>query len=269
MIHYLVSRFNINHLHYVSHDLNRALSTDWLNYRIDLFYRYTYPTISKQSNMNFRWLVLFDYRTNKDIIDKFIKADTFKICSILLVGDLNYINVLKEYMFNNLNSTTNHILSTTLDTDDGVFPDFIDTIQLVYSESSSEVPFGINFNKGYIVDVLTGMFYAKSFYSNPYYTLVENVDELETVCCLPHHLLSKKFFTINLNKRRYWIQNIHSSNFGNYLKGVPLVFRIGVLNDLKDLYVSPNVASILFSLYLFLSNKVRNFLIKSNKAIKR
>lgn len=262
MKHFLISRFNINHLHYVSHDIDLVLSKEWLNYRLEVFYKYTYPTVSIQTNTNFNWIVLFDYRTCQEFLQNFISLDKFNICKILLVGDSNYLNVIQDYVKSKIEIKDKHIISTTLDTDDGLLPEFIEQIQSTYIKEENRVPFGINLSNGFIVNSGTGIFYSKSFLSNPFYSLIELKSDFLSVCFYPHHLLAKNFFTINIKSRYFWLQNIHKSNFGNIVKGSPMLSLKIVPNEISSLYLKPKLFSFINALSNYFFFRLRNLFIK-------
>lgn len=261
MKHFVISRFNINHLHYVNHNLGKALSRDWFIERCNLFFCYTYPTIANQSIKDFHWLVLFDERTNKDLLEDFQKRDELSLITPVFVGDSNYLEILKDKILQ-LSGCVNEIITTSLDTDDGVSIDFIKEIQIIYKNSRNKPPYGINFNRGFIVDCKTNIFYRKSFFSNPFFSLVENIEYLKTVCFYPHHLLSFHFDTINHADKEYWLQNIHNSNFGNVIKGFPLAPTNNSYLPFSYIYSSPNWSDYYISILGYGVRKYRNGIIK-------
>lgn len=267
MKHFIVSRFNINHLYYVDHDIEKALSSDWFSERIKLFYRFTYPTIVSQTVKDFKWLVLVDERTDRELLNNFLKFDIYSLITLIKVGDFNYLSVLKDVVYQ-LSADDNEIITTTLDSDDGVVPNFIEDIQNIYRKSNMDIPFGINLSNGFIVDCITGVFFKKSFLSNPFYSLAESKEYFQSVCQYPHHLLSIHFKTINYNEKQYWFQNVHGGNFGNVIKGFPLAPNRRIYNDFSNIYHLPGWSNYFYAILVFCFRKFHNGIIKLKRILR-
>lgn len=261
MNHFIVSRFNINHFFYVNHNLKKALSQSWFKERIDLFYRYTYPSILNQSIKDFHWLILVDDRTNKELVRELLDRDVSSLFTLVFVGDSDYLKVLKEKIIH-LSNRCDDIITTSLDTDDGVSPNFVKDVQFICKSSKKRLPFGINFNRGFIVDCNTGIFFKKSFLSNPFYSLIESRENFFTVCQYPHHLLSNHFDTINYHNSEYWFQNIHGGNFGNVIKGFPIPPSSNSYQLVSSDYISPTWKDYFSSILEYANRKFKNGVIK-------
>lgn len=268
MRHYLFSRFNINHLAHLPQGHPMALDSDWFNNRVKLFYKYTYPTVAYQINKNFNWIVLVDERTEGSLIEKLKELDVLKIFSILKVGEFGYLQTVKDLIKKESEHQDEIIISTTLDTDDGIFPEFIDVIQGLIRKSDLKVPYGVNLSKGFIVDTGSGIFHSKSFSSNPFFSLIEKKKDFKSVCCLPHHLLSCNYLTINYINSPLWIQNIHSNNLINRIKGRPIIFKSNLPMNINKLYKKYRLLPLGLSFSYFFKEKLLNLFLKLNLRLK-
>lgn len=76
--HYLLTKFNI-YYPLNSKKTNQIinpklrLNLDYLNFRVELFTKYTFPSVINQTNKDFEWLILIDVKTPKTIIEKLEK----------------------------------------------------------------------------------------------------------------------------------------------------------------------------------------------------
>ena len=144
--HFLLTRFNVG-LYSTRQDAGpvdrsgrRPASNpdDWMEHRLRLFDRYCLPSVKNQSNKNFTWLVMFDERTPtrfKERIDHYSRD----CCMVTL-----YLNIdrpststfreecckcAKEYISQKVDEDTRYVVTTRLDNDDAVHPDFIKHVQ--------------------------------------------------------------------------------------------------------------------------------------------
>ena len=76
--HFLITRFN---LHFETpawqkdKNHNETLSEEWMSSRLEIFEKYCLPSVLKQTNLNFRWIIFFDIKTtlpNRKIIEKLL-----------------------------------------------------------------------------------------------------------------------------------------------------------------------------------------------------
>jgi hypothetical protein len=65
--HFILTRFNVK----VSFaEPGAGLEPAWLLHRFELFDHFCYPSVRGQSNLNFKWLVLFDSNTPDSFKEK-------------------------------------------------------------------------------------------------------------------------------------------------------------------------------------------------------
>ncbi|PZV76701.1 putative rhamnosyltransferase [Algoriphagus aquaeductus] len=233
----------------------------WLDFRYILFYKFSYPCVANQTDKNFKWVIAFDQATSNSFIEEFVKGDKLGLFEILLTNADNFQSDLKTKILGM--SQDNLLCTVRLDSDDGLIPTFICKLKKE-SLKINEFPFGVNFLKGYIVDVTTGIFYLKSFFSNPFFALIEERGDFKSVFFEHHHILSAIVPTLNVSSGVNWIQNIHHTNLGNKIKGLPILSVISVPGFIRSLYPSYSLLTYFEAILSFFKTKFRNVLIKMN-----
>lgn len=236
-------------------------SEKWLDFRYSLFYKFSYPCVANQTDKNFKWVIAFDQATSKRFIEDFVKRDKLDLFEILLTNVNNFQSDIKTKILEM--SKDNLLCTIRLDSDDGLMPNFVEKLRKE-SLKIEEFPFGINFLKGYVIDITTGIFYLKSFFSNPFFALIEQRHDFKTVFFDHHHVLSAIVPTLNIDSGINWIQNIHHTNLGNTIKGFPIFFLISVPGIIRHLYPSYSLSNYFVAFYSFIRIKFRNVFIKLN-----
>ncbi|MDG1277518.1 MAG: glycosyltransferase [Algoriphagus sp.] len=253
MKHFLITRFNLGFEKNLK--INGIDSYEWHQTRIEIFFNYTYPLIVGQDCFDFEWIVIFDPRTNKEVLDLFSEKDLFRKITILQCAAEKFLFELRNYIMVRTFSE-NFVITTRVDSDDGFFPDSLSRIQKICEKNQDHIPFAINLNKGLIVDVERGVLYKKEFPSNPFISLVENTKNIETVYFEEHLNVGKKFDVIEDSNRPYWLQLIHSGNLVNQVKGYPTVFYSKRIKKVSIFFIRSSITYRVFSLFKVISFKV-------------
>lgn len=131
--HYVLTKFNIRQefdCRLKNPDNNpmlRILDEDYLDFRFDIFEKYTLPSIKNQTNQNFKWIVLFHEETP----DKYLKRikDLKKIYDFIdiYVEDGGWFNF--TVYCNNNNENCDFYITTRIDNDDMFNENYIKEIQ--------------------------------------------------------------------------------------------------------------------------------------------
>jgi len=230
----------------------------WLEYRLSLFYKYTYPSIINQTDKEFSWYICFDINTPKNFLNSFKENDKMNIFNVIISDFDNIGNQIKSKLSQKYNDDE-IIISLRLDSDDSLSPSFIYALKsIAFRYPNFE---GYNFNNGYIVSLKNGIIFKKSFYSNSFYSLKESLGNFNSVYVVSHHLLGSRYLTKNIFINGIWFQNIHDSNLLNTIKGYPIFSYSGIPDSIKKLYTKPNYMLILSSFFLVLINKIKNRII--------
>lgn len=136
---------------------------DWMESRIELFKRYTIPTLLAQLDRSFRWLVLVDRNTDEFFLNQLHDCNSRNVFSIINTSASDFRNDVIRFLKSELLGET--IVTVRLDSDDGFFPHFVSFLRTKTLQVES-FPTGLNFDWGLIADTNTGILYKKKFRSN-------------------------------------------------------------------------------------------------------
>lgn len=168
-----------------------------LKERIDLFNKYTFKGIKDQTNQNFKWIILSNNELN------------IKNATCMSLGNLHkYIKKL-DYEY---------LITTRLDNDDFLLPEYINSIQaFIGKRILEENPILLIDTLGYRLDERNNAFYKDKLYSNifssPFISLIEKKGhELKShVYTYEHGGMCRRFPSVIVDKI-LWLQIIHNTN---------------------------------------------------------
>lgn len=227
MQHFLLTRYNLGNI-----------DDDWLNHRYKMFSKYTSPTVSGQTNKNFKWLIFIDHRTPEKHIDNLdlIRPSNSEIIKV----DLKGTHFLKgEYArtfaipFVKARCVEDWIITTRLDSDDAIGNRFIEEIH----KSFSLEPSIIDFPHGYVK--VKDRFTHCKYKTNMFISLVEKRDSLRTVFNNGHRkwLLENKYNYI-ANDYKGWLHVYHDRNYGSKKRRV-ITDEVDLFEILKQFNLEP------------------------------
>lgn len=146
--------------------LKNELTKEWIDYRMDIFMRYTFKSLINQTNQNF--IVLISYRKDtKDIILSSLSKYP-KLPSNIIFTD----NVSKHIKENIVGYDKLYL--SRIDSDDMYHPTFIQQIMDVEVDTNTKC---IINQDGYIYDIETDKMAQWHHESPPFFTLIYNTDE--------------------------------------------------------------------------------------------
>lgn len=188
----------MNFKHYIITRNLYSPEYEFLNERVELIKKFTIPSLANQVCKNFVWLVTGDHGL---IEDDFL--------------GINYIveKSFKKYIQND-SENYDYIITTRLDNDDYLLPNYIAEVQSVYFHSSTDLLIDL---RGYRADTRYFDFYEDTSYlrmPSPFISLVEKVipgSVLKTVYFDQHTLMKNHFKLISLDVVG-WLQIIHDHN---------------------------------------------------------
>ena len=220
--HFILTRFNVvgERLFDVSYDY--VNSDEYLSQRFHLFDTYCFPSISKQSNSNFTWLLLFNEQLPEKWREKLKKykekCPNMEICYMNATSNTKWqydLNQLITQKIKVLNTEPKFILTTRIDNDDMFHLSLVDAVQKYFLEHREEA--NINYINGlqYIpkYNILKNLTFADSHFG----TLIEkNTENLRTVLSFSHVKPLESFKVVYLkDKTQMWIEIAHSTNVLN------------------------------------------------------
>ncbi len=220
--HFVITRFNIP-ANYAGHK-NKSMNgvdpkTDvaYLTRRVELFKKYTFPSLKNQSDQNFTWLVLFSDATPGVIREELykLKEEFANFCPLFLT-DCEAYN-FDDYLAGVIKKVkADAYITTRIDNDDAMNVHMIRQIHEYYEKTKKtnvllSFPYGLQYME------------AKKIYSNfhlfgnHFITLILPTGD-KTVISFPHNKLPKEIEQVTLKqdkKNPMWIEIIHGTNYAN------------------------------------------------------
>ena len=206
MKHFLITRYNVGLY-------DRALAhAEWMRRRAEFFTRFTLSSVLKQTEKNFEWIILYDPRTPpKDMLleapfkPDWVNKDERPNDAALRIIKTNYRIDDSEL-----------IITTRLDNDDAIAPNFIENVQRIAEGRDSKVitpPDGYSFH-ALLLETKRRTLSVPS----PFCSLVER--PFRTVLYRDHTLLYRDY-EVHIQAGPQWLQVIHSTNQTNQFRGEP------------------------------------------------
>ena len=255
--HFILTAFNID---FNLKPRTLIIGEEYLEKRFDLFEKVCLPSVASQSCQNFKWLVFFDNETPtqfKERVGKLQQQENFiAVYTQPSVTQDIWRNTVQEY----LAEDTQFVITSNLDNDDAIGKDFINLVQNNFSQQDFEF---INFPFGYMLRE-DGLF-LREYFSSPFLSLIEQLDNILTCKAIPHHLLQKLSTQgVQVNQivsQPMWLQIVHDTNVKNSFDVNSVIQPLNKLN--KD-FVAQNIpATYLKSSYL---NSCSSFLSRLSKS---
>jgi hypothetical protein len=171
MKHLIFTKFNL------PDGTGRHVNEAWLEDRIELFEKWTLPSIKAQTAQDFTWLLSFSDKTPKKFMDKFKSYESDNVKSEFIKGSAwvdvlaNWYKMVQGYI------EPGRILTTRIDSDDAIKTDYIKKVREI-----AKPGIWVGFNHGWMCK--DGKVYLRQYNRNPFLTYCENVSdvsEIETV----------------------------------------------------------------------------------------
>jgi hypothetical protein len=212
--HVILTRFNIRY----TEDPNApsiGVDPDWLRDRFELFNRYCLPSLVAQTQQSFSWILFFDRNTPEPFAEKVRGlAQQYPNIHPVFCDDLP-IDRVREVVQSVVPVAPKWLLTTRLDNDDGVHPEFVATLQRAQRFKQAEVlnvPFGI---------ILSGeRAYLRRDTSNAFISLSEPFDNFKTVFSITRHVYAHESYPVRqVGEQPMWLQVVHAKNISNRIRG--------------------------------------------------
>lgn len=231
--HVILTRFNVR----VNYSPSRlGINPEWLTHRFGLFEQFCYPSVLKQTNQDFKWLVFFDSETPqffKDKIETYAKWKNFipVYFDHLLTG-----KDIRQFLLNILQQETRYLITTRLDNDDAISKHLIEKVQAEFQGQAFEF---INFTNGYVLS--DGKLYLLKYKANPFASLIEKITEFtpdgfKAVLSITHDRLGSSDKVRQINTQPTWLQVVHGRNISNRVRGI----RQPITNLTEDFSIQPD-----------------------------
>jgi hypothetical protein len=210
--HLIMTRFNVR-------PCAAAAAPDdlWLRHRLELFCRFTLPSLRAQTVKAFRWLVLVDSASPAWFLTELAESlgdERFEVVPTTVFSP----GAIVERHFSLLRASGGYLITTRVDNDDAVARDFVASIQLSFSAQPWEF---VNLING--AQFCGGRVYAKSDPANPFISLVEHVRPHSTPCTVfvcQHEQIRSHGPVRQVKTHPMWLQVIHERNVANRVRGI-------------------------------------------------
>jgi len=212
----------------------------WLRNRVELFERYTVPSLRTQSTPAFRWIVYLDVESPQWLRDRIEPLVEEGLLVALYRERVDWQDVARDVR--ELTGAASDILLTTnLDNDDAVAVDFVERLQ---SAARTETPAALFLRRGLIVH--GAEVYLRDDPDNAFCSVSEGRDDPQTAWRDWHTLLHTRFRAVNIPGAPGWLQVIHGQNVSNRVHGAltsPAAYR-GLFPGLLDGVPEPGRAAV-------------------------
>lgn len=231
--YFVLTRFNEL---YPESETHIHLDPEWLRHRLSLFKSVTLPSIECQTDQDFHWLVklhcdtpewvreelrhdkiLTDYRKDEEI-ERLITTRRMYDALFLKFYPCNRMNC-RYYFSDKIKSMiqpgTTKIITTSLDSDDGLSADHIETVK-----RHAVLSRFFDFEDGIVIRDEKFPEYARKIHkhASPFYSYCEKPSRsIRTCFYLPHHMASNTSYLKEIG----WVQRIHDKNIANNVAHLP------------------------------------------------
>lgn len=207
--HVLLTRFNV-----ALNDSRAAPTEDWLRDRLDLFTRFTLPSMLAQTVPPDSWLILCDDASPAWFRERLDDVLPAWAQTVWFEGPLDKGRLSREVA---RRAGGGPVITTRLDNDDCVARDFIATIQ---EHSAARDRYFVNFTVG--AQYQSGRFYHRLDPSNAFISLVEPASDEppRTVFLDTHNRLNRHGRIVQVHTHPMWLQMVHGRNVANVVRGV-------------------------------------------------
>lgn len=229
--HFLLTRFNLClwNKDKKGAEINREA---WLEERLELFERYTLPSVQNQSCRDFEWVMLVDRETPEAFKNRILQykeqCPQMHLVAVRSEAGWKFAQIFAEYVTQRLRAVETAAddlcLTTYLDNDDCLHRDYVKRVQEVASTVENNTFIAMDYGLQYFTDLkmTTRILYP----NNHFISLVESVPAQGMVrTCYgygSHFYLEEKGLArvchIREKDKPMWIEVIHNRNVDNDVK---------------------------------------------------
>ena len=202
--HYILTRFNLEL--YQSNPYKVKYKDEWMDNRMKLFRNYI-SGLSIQTNRDFKIILAVDSKTPARYVSELSFLLDWMNLDYVISFDKQPNIWLKENKPN-----TDWIITTRLDNDDELKPNFVETIQKEFREVEELLDVkGVKmFNKKEYP-------YNRTSVGSPFITLIEPTEKCLSAMYKTHSVMPKLYSSRFVGKEPLFIQHIHNYNQSNSL----------------------------------------------------
>ena len=230
MIHFILTRFN---LRLWPKDKNGARidRAAWLDGRMELFEKYCFPSVNRQSCKEFRWVLMLDDTTPERILTQLgslkDKCPQMEILKVPVQYSTHFAEFFRHFVERE-SEGEEKVITTYLDNDDALSRDFVERIQAEAAGCGKRTV--LTFAEGFQYFTEMRIATRVAYPNNHFISLVEGRDGLKTVYGLGSHYLLKAGSDLDVRSvdGLCWVEVVHSDNVDNDVK---MTLKTGLVRD--------------------------------------
>jgi len=186
-----------------------AIDHEWFARRCDMLTRYTLPSVRAQTVSNFRWLLFFSPEYGQEMVPVRAALASYPAARLLpLVSEWGACEQEVCKVMRSEVTTESHVISTRIDSDDVMAPDFMEIVQAQFAGQYDRT--FLNFEHGYAQhgEMLTPL----SDPANAFQSVIERVEDMQGILAWHHgytHLAGER---VQLQHRGRWTRIYHQAN---------------------------------------------------------
>lgn len=207
--HIILTRFNLQFE--LGNDIH--IQSAWLEERFRLFEKYCLPSIVKQTNLNFTWIILSSEQTPTKYKERLLRyAQTYSNIELGYCPYYEDVNILYKEIGEKYVADNDFLLSTRIDNDDMLALDFVQLLQSYIRHLSDKAI--ITFPRGIQWFTRENMTYGVSYPQNHFLNFFEPRKEIHTCLGVDHTKVDPKEL-IQLKQDAMWCEIVHGNNICN------------------------------------------------------
>lgn len=207
--HFVMTRFNLPH-----HPDMAAPSDEWLRERLDLFHRFTVPSLASQTVRPAGWMVVCRDDSPEWFRDELAMSDDVYE-PVYISGQLT--PEAAGHLVQERRGGADHVITTRIDNDDAISRDFVELVQRSFRAQEFEF---VNLTTGAQWDGTH--LYVMPYPRNAFISLIEkpNGEHPRTVWLDQHGYLDRHGLVQEVSAHPAWVQVVHGANLGNRVEGI-------------------------------------------------
>jgi Putative rhamnosyl transferase len=205
LAHLILTKFNIRPASPTS------LDPGWLEDRLCLFFRYTFPSVAAQDVRSFSWLVFIHPDTPASVKLRLQRDRAAANMHVVETPSFDHPEFAARTARKHIGSGATHLVTTTLDSDDALARSFVGQVHRHARAVEFEL---INFVEGLRLVERTGALYHCRLRSNTFITAVEKLEQAKTIWgYLPHGTILERFPEVrDVISGPLFLQVVHGGN---------------------------------------------------------
>lgn len=214
-LHLLLTKFNVPLV--AGDGPRRGIQEHWLAARMELFERWTLPSVAMQTRPPDRWLIFVDAQTPERYLSRLraIRQPLASICTIDgQLSDEMIGTIVREYV----PPEVGLLLTSRIDNDDAIAATYLER---VWGQATGWRGF-LNPRSG--LQYVDGMIFRRWDSRSPFLTMVEDLAASEiprTAFSVEHHHAETLAPVRQIGGPPLWIQVVHGQNLANKVQGLP------------------------------------------------